>query len=174
MENTRKLALAGIMTAITIIILFFAMVIPNLKLALYGLASLPMAVVVIECDKKTGLLFYIATAVLSFVLLPDKVAALPYIVVLGLYGLVKSGAENRKNIITQWLIKLIYFNAALVLYLWLIIQIFLPDITFPIPLWILVLGAQVLFVAYDFIYSYCVAFYEKSIRPKVNSFYSGR
>lgn len=174
MDNTRKLALAGIMTGITIIILFFAMVIPNLKLALYGLASLPMAVVVIECDKRTGLLFYIATGVLSFILLPDKVAALPYIVVLGLYGLVKSGAESTKNAVTQWLIKLIYFNAALGIYLWLVVQIFMPNITFPIPLWILIIGAEALFVAYDFIYSYCVAFYEKSIRPKVNSFYSGR
>ncbi|MDO4541220.1 MAG: hypothetical protein Q4C00_00125 [Bacillota bacterium] len=174
MDNTRKLALAGIMTAFTVMILFGAMIVPNLKLFLYGLSSLPMAVVVMECDKKTGLLFYVASALLCFILLPDKVAALPYIVVLGLYGLIKAVAEGSPNTLTEWLIKIIYFNASLSLYLWLIIKIFIPNISFPIPLWIIIIGAEAIFVAYDFIYSYCVSFYEKSLRPKVNSFYRRR
>lgn len=174
MGDNKKLALAGIMTALTVIILFFAMLIPNLKLVLYGLSSLPMAVVIIECDKKTGLLFYAATSILGFVLLPDKIAALPYIVVLGLYGLIKSWAEKVNNTVAEWAIKIIYFNAASALYLYLIIQIFMPDITFPIPLWVLAIGAQALFIVYDFIYSYCITFYEKNIRPKVNSFNNRR
>ena len=63
---------------------------------------------------------------------------------------------------------------AFALYLYLIIQIFMPDITFPIPLWVLAIGAQALFIVYDFIYSYCITFYEKNIRPKVNSFNNRR
>ncbi len=171
MNNTRKLAFAGIMTAITVIILFFAMVIPNLKLVLYGISSLPMAAVIIECDKKTGFIFYLATAILSLILIPNKIAVLPYVTVLGLYGLIKTWAEKSPNLILEWLIKLIYLNAAGALYLWLLIKIFMPNIHFPISLWLIIIGSQICFVIYDFIYSYCVSFYEKTIRPKVNSFY---
>ncbi|MEG0874152.1 MAG: hypothetical protein RSB05_00895 [Clostridiales bacterium] len=174
MEKNRTLALAGIMTAFTVIILFFAMVIPNLKLVLYGLSSLPIAVILIECDKKTAGLFFTATAVLALILIPDKTAVLPYVVVLGFYGFIKAIAEKFTNNIVEWAIKIIYFNATLAIYLWLVLAIFLPNIVLPIPLWVLIIGAEVGFVIYDFIYSACIWYYEKQIRPKIKTLNSFR
>lgn len=170
MNNNKELALAGIMTAVTVILLFAAMIIPNMKLVFYGLSSLPMAVLLLETNRRTGIMFYIATAVLAMVLLPDKTAALPYVTVLGLYGLTKAIAEKFPNRVVEWIIKELYFNATLFIYGLLIYKIFIPDITFPIPIWAIVICAEVIFVAYDYIYSICVWYYEKMFRQNVKRF----
>ena len=170
MNQNRYLALAGIMTAVTVILLFAAMIVPNLKLVLYGLSSLPMAALLLETNRRTGIMFYIATAALALILLPDKMAALPYVTVLGLYGLIKAVAEKFPNRIIEWTIKEIYFNATLFLYGLLIYKVFMPNITFPIPIWAVVLCAEALFVAYDYIYSICILYYEKLFRQNIKRF----
>ena len=109
MNQNRDLALAGIMTAVTVILLFAAMIVPNLKLVLYGLSSLPMAALLLKPTAAPESCFYIATAALALILLPDKMAALPYVTVLGLYGLIKAVAEKFPNRIIEWTIKEIYF-----------------------------------------------------------------
>lgn len=170
MDNNKDLALAGIMTAVTVVILFAAVILPNMKIVCYGLSSLPMAALLLETNKRTGVMFYIATAALAMVLLPDKLAALPYVTVLGLYGLIKSIAERFPNRVVEWTIKGIYFNATLFLYGFLVYKLFMPDLEFPIPLWAVILCAEGLFVAYDYIYSICVWYYEKMIRKNVKRF----
>ncbi len=163
----RSLTLAGVLAAIVVLLLYLAMVVPGGKAALYAAASLPLALLVIEGGKKMAALFYLATAVLALLLLPDKAAALPYVFVLGLYGLIKSVAEERKRRLWEWALKYAYCNAALALYFLLIVKVVFPGISWPIsPLW-LGIAAQPLFLLYDLFYSLSIAFYLRELRPRV-------
>lgn len=167
--NARSLALAGLLAAGVMILLYMAMIVPNLKAVLYGLASLPMAVVVLETDRKTAVLFYLATAGLALILLPDKMAALPYVLVLGGYGFVKSLAETKTSRFLEWVLKLLYFDIALILYYFLIAKILFPAIVWPLsPVW-LGLAAQGLFVLYDYVYSLAIHYYLRFLRPHIDS-----
>lgn len=167
-NHTRLLALGGILGALTLIDLWLAAIVPNLKLMLYGLSALPMAVIVIEGNRRLALIFYGATALLALLLLPGTpLSALPYVLVLGLYGLVKSLAEAGHNRIVEWVWKLLYFNATMAVYYLLIVTLLIPDIVWPVALWLLVLLAEAAFVAGDVIYSIAINFYEKRLRPYV-------
>lgn len=171
MQKTRIITLGGILGALTILDLWLASIVPNLKLVLYGISALPIAVMVIEGNRHASLLFYVATAILSLLLIPRApLSSLPYVLVLGLYGLVKSIAEANKNPVLEWIIKLFYFNATMALYYILIVTIFVPDVAWPLPLWALVIIAEVAFVLCDFLYSYAIQFYERMIRSKLNRF----
>lgn len=167
MKTTNKIALTGIIAAISFGILFAASIVPNSKIFLFGAASLPIFVVLIECGYQYAFIHYVATSYLAFILLPNKYAVLPYIIVLGAYGIIKGLAEKNKNPIVEWAIKLIYFNATLGLYLFLAFKFFFTYVSLPVSLWVMILGSNALFIVYDVIYSYCIAFYESKIRKKI-------
>lgn len=165
--RTRSLTLAGILAACVLFLLYLAAMVPNLKAVLYGLSSLPMAVVVLETDKKTAAVFYAATAVLALLLLPDKLAALPYVLVLGAYGLVKAYAEVMLSRLREWVVKLVYFILTMGIYYLLIVKLLLPAFVWPIsPVW-LGLAAAALFVVYDFVYTLAIQYYLQTIRPRL-------
>lgn len=63
----------------------------------------------IEKGFKNAVIFYISSAMLGFVLMPNKINALGYIFILGLYTIVKSIIEKIGNFKIELLIKIVYF-----------------------------------------------------------------
>ena len=101
---------------------------------------------------------------LALILCPDKWLALTYFVFFGLYPVVKSRLEGTKNAVIEWALKLVYFNAVLALFLWLMRSAFFS--TLPVYLQgtpTLLLVCNAVFLVYDIGLSRLIVLYSARI-----------
>ena len=78
-------------------------------------------------EKKTGCLVYAATAALSLFLLPDKVIAILYAGLFGLYTVLRFFFERIPSRIIRWLCKLVFGNIWVIIVLWCIRAGLIPE-----------------------------------------------
>ena len=76
-NNSRRMALCGMMAALAVTIMLLGGVIPLATFCCPALAGLALIPVLMEAGKKWTLMVYAAAAVLSLLLGPDKEAATP-------------------------------------------------------------------------------------------------
>ena len=96
-RNTRSsdIAFMGMMLAINQILLYFAGITSFNETIFMGLASVIIGIVIIEKGEKNGIVFYISSAMMAAVIMPNKLNALGYIFLLGLYLLPPSMRTDR-------------------------------------------------------------------------------
>ena len=112
---SRKIAYGGILLALNCIILLLVNIIPINTLFLLGLSSLPIAVVIMEYGPKAGILFYIGSVLLSFMLMANKSQWILYIFTFGIYGLVKYIIEKDRSFIQEYIMKLVAANILIII-----------------------------------------------------------
>ena len=147
---------------------------PYLTYAIPAVAGLFIMAVVIELDLKWAFLSYTSSAVLTF-LFAEPESKLMYVFFLGYYPIVKALLERIRKPVIEWVIKVLSFNAAvLVVYL-----------IFAKPMGIdmsdfgtlgkygefVLLGlGNIVFVLYDIAVSRMATMYVKIVRPKFKNF----
>src|SRR5699024_5757664 len=92
--NGRKMALGGIMAAVSIVLMLLSAVVPTMSYGLPALCGVLTTLVVIECGDRTALLMYGAVSILSLLLLPAKESAVVYLLVFGWYPVAKRRIES--------------------------------------------------------------------------------
>ena len=122
----KKLVVAGVLAALSVIILYLGCAIEVLDLTMSAIVSLLVVVIVIEMGYIYAWLTYIATAILSILLLPQKSPAIFYACFMGFYPIIKSYLERINSALARWIIKLVVGNAALAL-MFILMSLFLPD-----------------------------------------------
>jgi len=166
-NNTKKVVLNGIISAIVVLCLFFAAIMPTGKLSFYALSSFFVSVIIIEYGTKSGWFFYILTNLVAFILIPDKIRIIPYTVFFGAYGIIKYYIEKLNNIVLEYIIKYIYFNACLAAAVILFKEIIADnaitaDIKF--PLWAGIILLEVIFILYDYVYTLFIQYYRQKLK----------
>jgi len=162
--NTKKIALIGILGALTVISLLFAVILPTTKLSLYALSSFLISIIIIEYKTPAGWIFYITTNLLAYIVIPDKLGVLPYTAFFGLYGIIKYYSEKVNNVIFEYFLKSLFFNICLLLVLFLAKQYF-PSITdLKYPVWTVILILQFVFILYDYVYTMLINYYKTKLR----------
>lgn len=165
--KTSKIALGGICLALTVIFLFAGSVVPGIELTLFAISSLFTAVVIMETDIKGGVLLYVAAVLLSFVLLPNKLALIPYAFFFGYYGILKFYIEKLHSAAGQLIIKALFFAAVLSIGLLGFKELLLGSIHLPdYPVILLIAGGIIMLLVYDYIYTLLINFYLKRIIGK--------
>lgn len=164
MSTTRKIALNGILGALALICLFLASVLPTNRLALYALSSFFISVAIIESGIKAGWLFYVSTAMLAMIIVPDKLRVVPYLVFFGLYGVAKFYIEKLNKLIPEYILKFVYFNACLAAAWFFIRQVFFSEITVKLPWIVIVIGLEIVFLIYDLVYTMFIAYYRDKLK----------
>ncbi len=167
--NTKKIATAGVLLALSIATLFAASFVPGVELTLYSLSSVYAAIMVIEFTVNTGWLFYFASVMLTWLVLPNKAALIPYTIFFGMYPMIKYYIEfylKKFPQVVQFILKLAYCNAIFFLGfsffgIAFIGSLHLPEFAMPV----LIAGGQVFFLFYDYIMTLIIGFYLKR-RPK--------
>lgn len=162
--NAKRVALSGILGAFAVICLFLAAILPTGRLGFYTLSSFFIAVIIMEYGAKAGWLFYVATGILSFFIIPDKLGVLPYVFFFGIYGVVKYFIEKLDKFVPELLIKLVFFNLCLGAAYLLLRQIFADAIAIKLPWYALLAAAEAAFVFYDYLYSLFIAYYRDKLR----------
>ncbi len=105
MKKSSKISLCGMMCALSIVFMFLTGVFPYATYALPALAGLTLIVLVIETSKKWAFVAYLLIA-------PDRMAVLLFMIFFGYYPILKSMIETRWRRISEWVCKLLLFNAA--------------------------------------------------------------
>jgi hypothetical protein len=171
---SRKIAFGGILTALCIVLIYLAAYLPTGKLGLYALASVTIAIAVVELDIKLGAVVYTASAILIFLLTGSINAFLLFVLFFGSYPLLKYYIEKQRSAVLEMILKFGAFN--LLAILGFIVFKLLLGIS-PINLdnfsvWIvigIILGGQVIFLIYDYILSRLIYYYINRIKSGMHN-----
>ena len=109
MNKTKKLTLSAMVTALGVLFMALGAVLAVLDLSTATLASLLMCFVYLELGSPYTWLVWLATALLSFVMFPGSFMWLSYLLVFGVYPIIKGYIERLPRLC--WIpIKLLFVN----------------------------------------------------------------
>ena len=147
----RRTALVGVLAAGGLAVLWLACLVPSGRTGVTAAAGLFPVAAVLVAGRTAGYLCWAVISLLGLILLPDKGLALLFAAFLGLYPVVKSRVEQIGSLPVEWALKLLYFNAAFALF-WFALRGML-GLSLPQWLesrsWLLLPGANAVFVMYD-------------------------
>ena len=160
--KTGKIALGGICTALAVIFMFGASFVPGIELTLFLISSLFTAVMVIEAGVAGGLSVFAAASLLGLILVPNKVALIPYFFCFGYYAVLKFYIEKIKSGVLQMTMKVIYFAAIVCIGLLFFKSVLTAGIHMPDwPVGGLIVAGIVMLVLYDYILTFLINWYRR-------------
>lgn len=167
-KSGKIIALGGVLLALSLISLYIASFVPGLEMTFYAISSVFIPIMMIESKAKGGWVLYIACSIMSLLILPNKVAAVPYIFFFGIYGILKCYIEKIKNPIMQLILKFSIFTVIVIVgynffYSLLFGVITLRDFS---PL-ILLLISEVFFLFYDIILTGVINYYYRRFYGRI-------
>lgn len=166
MKGAKSVALGGMLTALSVALLFVSGFTQIANYAIDAAAGVILIIAVVELGKKSGALVYSAVTVLSLLLIPNKEPGIVYGTIFGLYSLLKAVIERINKPVFEWILKVVSANvcfciAGLLLYA---VGIFPEDFAKLILPYILLLNA--VFVVYDIALTRLIGLYIYRLRKK--------
>lgn len=168
MRKTKKITLSAMIVALGTVFLVLGAMVDVLDLSVCALSSLLVAFVYIEIGSPYTFIVWIATSLLTFVFFPGSIVWLEYLLVFGIYPIIKAYIEKLPRKV--WLLlKLLFFNAVLVA------MIFLVELILKMPFFgfenlLIKVGVYVLFnvafIAYDIFITVLIRFYFERLRNR--------
>ena len=158
-NQTQTLTFSAIMTALGVILLLLGSMLPGMRIACAAVASVVASMVVIRCGLLYALLSVVATALISFLLVPAKELALLYAVFFGPYTLVKNLVERLHRLPLEWVLKLLYCGIVAAMLFRLSDQVLamVPDML-AAHLWLYLPAVLPVFAAYDIVFSKLIVY----------------
>ncbi|MBU5592848.1 hypothetical protein KQI89_13930 [Clostridium sp. MSJ-4] len=162
MNKSKNLAKSGILTALTLIILYIANIAPTSKLTLLTLASAIIPLGILSINVRYALGIYLASSILSLIL-GLKGVSITYILFFGIYGFIKYYIENLRKAPLEILVKLTFFNISLFINVYVFKFIFtsIPYIDLPYALIIIII--EISFIIFDYALTLIIIFMDKYI-----------
>ena len=169
-----RLSLCGILAALMIAIMLLGTMIPATTYICPALAGVLLIPVVWEFGFRTGGLLYLAVALLSLFLTPDKEAGLFFVLLFGWYPLLRPKLQHIRRKLPRVILKLALFNLSLVAIFALLLFVFvMPDLQADAQTWtgLLLVGmlllVNVTFLIYDTLLARVSDLYVCRLRPKL-------
>lgn len=161
--KSKDVAYLGVLLGLNQLFIILSSVIETNTIILFAAAALIVGIVIVEFGGKSGVLFYIASCILGFLLTFNKIELITYIVFFGLYSIIKHILEIKINNKTMlFAAKILYFNIAIII-MYLAVKLFIP---FNLAWW-MILAAQILFIIYDYAFMIFITSYINNIKPKL-------
>lgn len=173
MKKSIFVALSGIMTALSVLLLQLGALIWILAYVMPLLCGLLMIAICESADTKAAWLIYAAVSVLSVVLLNDKESALLYTLFFGYYPMVREALSRIRNRVLQYGIKLLIFNVGVVAAE--LICTFVLGVPFDLFLgkWsapLLLVMANLIFVIYERLMGLLTVIYRRKYKPRIDKY----
>lgn len=139
--NTKRLAFAAILTAISVVFLAAAVWLPTGRAACLALAGIPVYLLDLTLRRRWSLLSLAAGTLLTF-LFGGMATALAFFLIFGSYPIVKNLLEVKlyKKKALLWFLKFLYFDLMVILLFLLAREVFLPELAEKMTVPYLVLG----------------------------------
>lgn len=175
LRKTSKVALCGMIAALSLVTLFLTGLVPMATVALPAAAGCFLIAVVAETSVRYGIAVYAVVSVLAVFLTPDREAMLLYIIFFGYYPALYGVLCRIRNRVLCWTAKLLVFNGAMiaegllaVFILMLPMEEMMPFGWVTIPLFLILLN--VFFVLYDKSMNGLIVLYIRRLRPAIRKF----
>ncbi len=171
-NNTMKLALSGMLTALGTALMFMTNLVPVAAYTLPAVAGALLVVAVVEMGEGWAWSAFIASSLLSILVVADKEAVAMFVLFFGYYPILKARFEQIQKRALCWLAKFALFNAAIILEFFLSIRLLgVPEESFTIfgiylP-WVFLLLGNVSFLFYDYCLSCMVVIYFQRMHKSV-------
>ena len=174
-----RVSFCGILAALMVALMLLGTMIPTTTYICPALAGMLVIPVVWEFGFRTGGLLYLAVALLSLFLAPDKEAGLFFAFLFGWYPLLRPKLQHIRRKLPRLVLKLLLFNLSLVVIFALLLFVFVaPDLQADAKTWtglllagMLLLG-NVTFLLYDLLLARVSDLYVCRLRPKLFSHHS--
>lgn len=172
---SKKLAYGGIATALILSVISLSYLMPTADLTLFTLSSLFIAILIIEADIKTGLMAYAAASILITAIF-GIYFSVPFMILFGIYPIIKGLVESRFKRIFAFIFKGVYFGSISIIVAFIFFDVpkavlskwnqFIPGDTFLQirTIWpVVLISVGVLFI-YDFALSLLIEFFQNRIK----------
>lgn len=167
MKKSRNLALAGIFTALCFVFLFIGSVFQTLDLSAAAMGSVIILIAFIEIGKKWAFGVYIASSLLSLLLLPYKMPAAVFALFAGFYPIVKEPLNRIKPKWLSYAARILCFNLCLFVLAFGAVKLgFTAEFTKGL-VWTMLGLCNITFVVFDFALERISVTYAVRIRPKI-------
>ena len=123
MKRTKKMALAGMLCALAVVVMLLGGVIPLATFVCPAVAGLMLIPIFVECGEKFCYGAYVAVAALALILCADKEAALVF-AFLGYYPALRWRIEQIRSMALRVIVRLAVFNISIGIMYALIIWVF--------------------------------------------------
>jgi len=173
LSESRQITLSAMVVALSLLCLYAADIFPVGRIALYVIASGFIYVLACEGAYVSAILTYLATSALAFLILPNRLSVLPYAVLLGHYGIMKTFFSTKvSDRALRVLLNLLYCNmfiaaSAAIAYYLLDITLDVSAIGIDLSIYWLIALLQAAFLLYDAVYSLCQRIYATYLRAHV-------
>jgi len=161
--SAKEVALGGVLTALTVIALFLASILPTGRISLYVLSSFFISIIIIESGVKAGFIFYVASSIAALLIVPSKIDLVPYVFFFGYYGIAKHYIEKIKILWLEYIIKIMFFGiTAAASYF--IAKTAIGNISLKISVVLIIALVVIVFIVYDFVYTLFTVYYHDKLR----------
>lgn len=165
---SHKITLGAMASALTLVALYAASVLPSGRLVCFFLSSLFVYALCAEGAYMSAFVSFLTSAALAFFLIPDKNVLIPYAILLGHYGIFRTFIGTRvKDFLLRIVLLLIYCNAFTAIGLLIAIGILRLDVMALLPdlgLWLLIIIAEAGFILLNILYAIAVRYYDIRLR----------
>ena len=158
--------MCAMLAALGVIFLWLGSIISVMDISMAVLASLLCIFAVIEYGGGAPWMVFLATGLLSVILLPQKAPAMMYLLFFGYYPILKERMERKPRAVA-WLLKELCFNVALAAMLLLYHLFFMAEATPWIMYVIFAVLAEAVFPIYDFALTRLITFYLFHLRKRL-------
>jgi hypothetical protein len=162
----RRVAFAGMVTALSLVLLYLLNLLPTMKLSLLFVLSLLPVVLAHERRYADAVLSLAASALLSFLLFPAKGAWLLFAGFFGWYGILRELVVTKLNRVWSWVVLAAVFNIAFFALYYFAGSLF-TDLDQPRWQWVrmfIVPAAEVAFIVFELFFGLCREYYIKQLR----------
>lgn len=167
-NRSKSVALAGMLSALAVVFLLLGAMVELLDLSAAAMAALVVMVALIELGRGWACGVYAVSALLSVLLFPNT-ATVAFAMFLGYYPVLKVFLDRIKPRLLQYAVKLLCFNAFLLLTFWLIkLLIGVENEWLDGSLWMLFLLGNATFAVFDFALALLAPFYIKKIKNRIH------
>ena len=174
MKTTYKIALGALIMALCCLFMMATTIFPFASFAFPAIAGVLLIYLNLEFGKGWALLVYFGVSLLSFILSSNHTAVISFLVFFGYYPILKGVIENIRKPVLEWVLKMLIFNLAIVVGVFLTILIFGKELLlmeyseFGKTGLIAFIGAcEVVFVIFDLALTRLIGFAVKYILPRL-------
>ena len=162
---TRKVAVCGVFAALCLVILWLGGM-TVLDLSVLVVCALMTMLLVVETGERMTWVYAAATAVLTLILLPDKLYAVEYILFAAVYPFLKLHFEKLPSLLA-WPVKISFLDSMLLLCVVLGQYVFMAGEDYYSLSWVTVGVGTAFFVLFDVTLSLCISLYIVKLRKKL-------
>ncbi len=164
-KHNNKLTFCAMMVALGVVVMLLGSLLPGMRLTVAALAGMIAVLAVIRGSLGYGILTVLATAILSFLLLPSKEVALIYAAFFGPYTIVKNLIERIHRQPVEWILKLLFCGVITIMLLVVSGSLLnLVPAMLTKHIWLLLPMILFVFVLYDIAFSKIIAYLFEHIR----------